>query len=130
MMRSLSILFAMLAACTPKSSLQRHNYPSDSPRFEYEMHDVVPYGTGRVWLQNVTLKYECQYVNGVKHGRFTYYDEDGKFSHQVFFYKDVEVWRYTVEREEPPAELEQGLVKFSGSEPRIGERRGDESPEE
>jgi hypothetical protein len=110
---------AALIACTgsAKLSTQRISYPNGSPHFEYEMRNGVPDGTGRVWHANGELSSQGVYVNGVKHGEFTFYDDDGRFEHKAYFWKNVEVWRSTVATEKPPEQLISGLVAFSGSTP-------------
>ena len=119
MTRALFIL--CVVACAPATTKQRINYPSGSPHYEYEMRAGVPHGTGRVWHTNGQPKSEGEYVNGVKHGKFTFYDDDGRFERQTFFWKNVEVWRSSDPMDNPPTELVQGLMAYSGTEPRLGE---------
>lgn len=116
-----SLVLVMVAACGGSGATsQRVNYPDGSAHYEYELRDGLPNGIGRVWHQNGELKSTGEYVNGVKHGIFTFFDDDGAFAHQAYFFKGAEVWRSTERSAKPPPELVKGLVAFSGSAPQLG----------
>lgn len=126
MMRASLIVLVLStgAACTSGTrqspTLRTHQYPDGRPHFQYQLKDKMPHGEGLVWYPNGELKSRGEYVNGVKHGLFKFYRDDGELEHQAFFYKNVEVWRSTSPDDRPSDELLAGLVKFSGSEPRLG----------
>lgn len=90
------------------------------------MRDGLPNGEGVVWHPNGQIKSRGPYVNGLKHGVFSFYTEDGVFEHQALFWKNVEVWRSQVSTAQPPADLVRGLTAFSGGEPRLGADLGKE----
>lgn len=125
MMRPALFLFALAAACSsgvPRSTptLRVHHYPDGRPHFQYALRENIPHGEGVVWHRNGELKSRGEYVNGVKHGIFKFYGEDGAFQSQAMYWKDVEVWRSTTSNDRPSDELLAGLTKFSGTEPRLG----------
>jgi hypothetical protein len=130
MMRTASILVLVVAAACGGSghATQRVNYPDGTHHYEYQLQRGIPHGIGRVWHQNGELKSEGEYVNGVKHGRFKFFNGDGAFEYQAYFYKGAEVWRSTQLSANPPPELLQGLIAFSGSPPQLGTDEGRTAP--
>ena len=115
------ILALCLSACASSSKVTTSPAHSNGQlRWDYEMVDGVPNGHGRVFYADGTPKSEGEYVNGVKHGMFTFYRDDGSFELQIYFWKNTAVWRSTDATAKPPKELVSGLTAFSGSTPRIG----------
>lgn len=114
----------LLVACANSaSSVRRVTYANGTPHFEYQLRDGLPHGTGRVWHPNGELSSVGEYVNGVKHGEFTFFDESGAFEHKAYFWHNVEVWRGSTLQEHPPTQLIDGLTKYSGAQaPRLGEQ--------
>lgn len=127
MMRiALLAVVATLAACASEvkqsPTLRTHNYPDGRPHFEYQLKDFLPHGEGRTWYRNGELRSSGEYVNGVKHGMFTFYRDDGAFDYRAYFWKNVEVWRSQRFDDRPSDELIAGLRNFSGTEPHLGDR--------
>lgn len=110
-MRLAALLVVSLAACAPhEHGTLRADYPSGRPRWQYHVVDGIPNGEGTAWHENGHVRSTGTYVDGDRHGRFRFYDDTGAFDHQAVFLEHVEVWRSTVEAEEPPA----GIVKQLG----------------
>ena len=106
-----------LGGCGASSSAPvRVNYPNGNPHWEYEQHDGLPNGTGRVWHENGALRSEGPYLNGDKEGVFRYFDDTGAFDHQAAFVAGIERWRSDDPHAEPPADVGRELAAAESKE--------------
>jgi hypothetical protein len=112
----------LVAACSggARPTTQRVNYPDGTKHYEYALENGLPNGVGRSWHSNGELRSEGEYVAGVKHGLFKFYDDDGAFEYQVFFYKGAEVWRSTDAAAKVPDDVVSGLIAYSPGLPQRG----------
>lgn len=126
MMRPIFLVLA-LGACggaARDSTLRTHQYPDGRLHFQYALRDGLPHGEGVVWHPNGELKSRGDYVNGLKHGLFKFYNFDGEFDRQAYFFKNVKVWESRSPSDAPSTDLLSGLGAFSGGTPRLGEDLG------
>lgn len=115
--RRAAVFALALAACGASSSgTVRASYPNGAPHWEYEQHDGLPNGTGRVWHENGTLRSEGPYMNGDKEGVFRYFDETGAFDHQALFIAGIERWRSDDPHAEPPSGVAHDLAAAGAKE--------------
>lgn len=122
----------VIAACTPApvTSTRRVAYPDGKPHYEYELRDGIPHGPGRSWHANGERHAEGVWVNGVKHGDFTVFDERGAFAYNAHFFKGLEVWRSTDRAATPPPELLARLTASTDTPPQRGENFDPARPRE
>ena len=111
-----AVAFLAAGACGGRaSSLQRVNYPSGEPRWEYQTQGGVPHGASRTYHPNGRVRSMGEYNNGHKHGMFVNYRADGTIESKQFFWRNVQVWISDNPDASPPAELIAGLEKLTGT---------------
>lgn len=105
------------ASLAPRVPVDRVAYPNGKARFEFELRDGLPNGRGKAWHRNGKLASEGTYKDGARHGQFWFYNDDGTFSGQAIYVDNVEVWRSTDERAQPPGEWQERVAVMARETP-------------
>lgn len=112
------VLVGLAGACTGKGTGPRNTtFPATGkPRWDYELRNGLVHGKSTVWWENGRKRSEGEYIEGAKHGLWSFYYEAGGFEYQALYWKDRVEWVAVDELAKPPAAL---LAKLATDSPAV-----------